>query len=270
MIKKVKKCFSKCFKKYKGELKQAMKDLKSKDTIYKQIPNILTFLRLVLAIPAGILYYFNPILSILLIGSLWVTDAIDGKLARKYGIQSKLGADMDTVADKLMFLGSVIPLFASLPFLVLNFLLEGAISGINLYGRFKGLDTRTVTSGKVKTVCLALTLIFGYLNYLIPVNRLILVSLIGLTSIFQTIAINDYVEQYEELSREANEKEDIEFMKKRQEELSKEEVLTKNSDKIKEYKNIRSLVLGTQLPNKKYTGKRKVRKMMQEKKNILD
>lgn len=262
----IKKYLKKCFSKYKPEVKQAMNDLKHKDTFYKQIPNILTFLRLVLALPAGILYYFNPILSVLLIGSLWLTDAFDGKLARKYGIQSKLGADMDTVADKLMFLGSVIPLFASLPFLVLNFLLEGAIAGINLYGRFKGLDTRTVTSGKIKTICLALTLVFGYLNCLFPVERLILVSLIGLTSIFQTIAINDYVDQYEKLSKEANEKEDLELMRKRQEEASKEETLSKS--KIKEYRELRSLVLASPVPGKKYTGKKRVRKLMQEKKNI--
>jgi phosphatidylglycerophosphate synthase len=263
--------FKKHFSKYKEEFKQATKDLKHKDTFYKQIPNILTFMRLVLAIPAGILYYFNPILSVITIGFLWLTDAVDGKIARKLDIQSKLGADMDTVADKLMFLGSAIPLLSSLPFLGLNFLLEGTIAGINLFGRMKGLDTRTVYSGKVKTVGLALTLISGYLNYLFPIERMIMVFLIMFTTIFQTIAIYDYVEQYEKLNKEKNKKDFVESIKEENKTISNEKTndISKdlNNGKIEEYRELRNLVLASQLSSKKYTGKKRTRIMMQEKKN---
>jgi len=153
----------KFIRKYKEEFKKSINNLKSIKTFHKQIPNILTFLRLVGAIPAGLLFYINPSLSIGLIAFLWFTDAIDGRIAKKFNAQSKLGADMDAFADKIMFLASSIPLMSFTPSLILNFILEGVISLVNVTGRIKGLDTKTVLSGKIKTVSLSLTLVSGYL-----------------------------------------------------------------------------------------------------------
>ena len=42
-----------------------------------------------------------------------------------------------------------------------------------------------------------------------------------------------------------------------------------NKNKIEEYKELKKLVLASQLPSKKYTGKKRVRVMMQEKKNNI-
>ncbi|MBQ2873423.1 MAG: CDP-alcohol phosphatidyltransferase family protein [Bacilli bacterium] len=253
----------KYFSNYKEEFKQAIDDLKHKDTFYKQIPNILTFMRLVLAIPAGILYYFNPIVSILSIAFLWLTDAVDGPIARKLDIQSKLGADMDTVADKIMFLASSIPLLGSIPFLSLNLLLEGVIASINVGGRLKGLDTRTVFSGKLKTVSMGITLVYGYLFQFFGFPNLIKVILIGITSFLQTLAINDYVEELDRLNNEQK-------VNAENNQLNNEVESDNNSEKInkiEELKKIKSFVLASQLPNKVYAGKKRARMMMQEKKN---
>lgn len=252
----------KYFNNYKEEIKEAFNDLKHKDTFYKQIPNILTFMRLTLAVPAGVLYYFNPILSILSIGFLWLTDAVDGPIARKFGIQSKLGADMDTVADKIMFLASTIPLLGSIPFLTMNLCLEGVISFINVYGRMKGLNTKTVFSGKLKTVSMAITLVYGYLFQFFGLSNVIKVALLGITSFLQTLAIHDYVEEFDrmkcELENNKNTNEDS------REEIIQEETLSKSD----ELRKIRTLVLTSQILNKKYKGKKRVRKLIQEKKNI--
>lgn len=187
---------------YKKEIKHSIEDLKHKDSFHKQIPNLLTFIRLIGAIPAGIMYYINLNLFVTSISLLWFTDAIDGRIAKKLNAQSKLGADMDALADKIMFLGSSIPLLGNIPMLIFNFIMEGIISSINVFGRMKGLNTKTVLSGKIKTVSLALTLISGYLVYFFGMSASILNLLIGLTSLLQIISIKDYILEFNKLKNE--------------------------------------------------------------------
>lgn len=75
----------------------------------KSLPNYLTLLR-VFAIPLlvlvfineawGSLYYPHIVFVIFFVASL--TDFFDGYIARKYNVESKFGAMMDPIADKLM------------------------------------------------------------------------------------------------------------------------------------------------------------------------
>lgn len=185
---------------YKKEIKHSIEEIKHKETFCKQIPNLLTFIRLVGAIPAGVMYYINLKLFIGSISFLWFTDAIDGRIAKKLNAQSKLGADMDALADKIMFLGSSIPLLGNVPTLIFNFVMEGIISGINVFGRMKGLNTKTVLTGKIKTVSLALTLIFGYLVHFFGLSVYIFNFLIGLTTLLQIVSIKDYISEFKRLN----------------------------------------------------------------------
>jgi len=189
---------------YKNEIEKSISDMKHKNTFYKQIPNLLTFIRLIGAIPAGIMYYINTKIFVGAISILWFTDAIDGRIAKKFNAQSKLGADMDAFADKIMFLGSSIPLLGIFPVLIFNFLMEGVISSINVFGRMKGLNTKTVLSGKIKTVSLALTLISGYLVNFFGMSVSILNLLIGLTSLLQIVSIRDYISEFKRMDKELN------------------------------------------------------------------
>ena len=192
----------KFIKKYEKEVRNSINDLKNIKTFHRQIPNLLTFLRLVGAIPAGLLFSFNPSLSIGLISFLWFTDAIDGRIAKKFNAQSKLGADMDAFADKIMFLASSLPLMTFAPGLIFNFILEGVISLINVIGRIKGLDTKTVLSGKIKTVSLAFTLVSGYLVQYFRIPSIILNILMNLTTGLQFIAIKDYICEFIRMDKE--------------------------------------------------------------------
>lgn len=70
---------------------------------YKNIPNILTVMRMLLVFPCALALLFNynkTALAIFMIAS--ITDLIDGQLARMWGCQSKLGAVLDPLADKLL------------------------------------------------------------------------------------------------------------------------------------------------------------------------
>ncbi|HPE95759.1 MAG TPA: CDP-alcohol phosphatidyltransferase family protein [Bacillota bacterium] len=74
----------------------------------KQIPNMLSILRL-LMIPAFIAVYFSEykFVSLLVYTLAWITDVVDGYLARRHNWITDLGKILDPLADKLMQLAAV-------------------------------------------------------------------------------------------------------------------------------------------------------------------
>lgn len=79
------------------------------------LPNILTITRLLIA-PVLLVMIIDhgeqlPLsIALLFIGGA-LTDFFDGKLARKYGNQTKFGKFMDPIADKALFLAGAIGLY---------------------------------------------------------------------------------------------------------------------------------------------------------------
>ena len=70
------------------------------------VPNILTILRIFL-VPIYLIIFFSNIENRVLIAGLvfilaGITDVLDGRIARKYNLQTKLGTVLDPFADKLM------------------------------------------------------------------------------------------------------------------------------------------------------------------------
>lgn len=245
--------------KYNDDIKDCKNWLKNIKTWYKLIPNILTLSRPIGMIPANILFFSgSPLAAVILTSLLLLTDLFDGKLARKWNVQSKLGADLDAVGDKVMFLGMALPLIVSNPIMLLSISFEGAIAFVNVVGRLKGLDTKTVYSGKVKTCFLSLTLGIGYLVEFFNVPVSILHKLVALTAVSQGIALTDYVGKYKEMELENKYK----TMENKYQEINcqKEDVV---SDKVYE----RVISLGNVSVQTKYTGKRRVRKLMHDKRN---
>lgn len=83
----------------------------------KLLPNILTFARIVLTVIFLVMILYSPSVEnrpffldiafvIFLIAGL--TDIIDGKIARKFNVVSKLGRMMDPLADKVLVCGAFI------------------------------------------------------------------------------------------------------------------------------------------------------------------
>ncbi len=70
-------------------------------------PNIITFIRLLLVPVFAILYFALPDarwIAFICFGVACLSDVIDGYIARKYDMTSKIGTVLDPLADKLMYI----------------------------------------------------------------------------------------------------------------------------------------------------------------------
>ncbi|MGE5631685.1 MAG: CDP-alcohol phosphatidyltransferase family protein [Caulobacteraceae bacterium] len=72
------------------------------------IPNVLTIIRFLL-IPAFVYYFFSPMkngvkISIIIFVAAGLTDILDGFIARRFNLITRLGIVLDPLADKLMLL----------------------------------------------------------------------------------------------------------------------------------------------------------------------
>ena len=143
----------------------------------KQVPNILTFGRLVLTVLflAMLLYlpcvadktlFIDVAFAIFVIAGL--TDVVDGPIARKLNVASKFGRMLDPLADKVLVCGAFV-CFAiiSQPEFLFNWsqtilhiirwavaavliAREGYVTILRHAAEAKGIDFRAVASGKIK------------------------------------------------------------------------------------------------------------------------
>jgi cardiolipin synthase (CMP-forming) len=69
----------------------------------RQIPNLITLLRILLVFPTTwLLWESRYVEGLILMSVAGASDALDGWLARRFGWGSRFGAAMDPVADKLL------------------------------------------------------------------------------------------------------------------------------------------------------------------------
>jgi len=72
----------------------------------RDIPNIITILRILLVVPIMVLLAREEYLTVLGVFALaGISDGLDGYLARRYNWRTPLGALLDPLADKLMLVG---------------------------------------------------------------------------------------------------------------------------------------------------------------------
>ena len=77
--------------------------------MFSQIPNIITSLRLLLAIPIYIfIYQGNEAIALSLFAVAGLSDWLDGFLARKYSWSSSFGEIVDPLADKVLILSTLL------------------------------------------------------------------------------------------------------------------------------------------------------------------
>lgn len=241
---------------YKEQIQEAISDLKTKGRRHKQIPNILTLLRLtapLVIIPAA--FVANVPFIIGATAFFGLTDLADGFIARNWELTSKLGADLDALADKL-FAGTLL-LAASVtnPLLLVNAGLEVAIAGININQKAKGNEPASTLMGKAKTFALFALAGVGILSSTFPAK--VLNGLMATTTGMQALTIGSYLKKYkkDEAKIEAKTEEEkgnpnsIEVkiepqVKEKVKELGKEKPQsTKELDNVQELKQMRELLL---------------------------
>jgi len=77
----------------------------------RQIPNVLTAIRIVLApLTAWLILNERYLDSLLVFAVAGASDALDGFLARRFGLVSRFGEYLDPAADKLLMLASFVTL----------------------------------------------------------------------------------------------------------------------------------------------------------------
>ena len=142
----------------------------------KQVPNILTFGRLVLTILFLVMLLHSPYahnrtltldaaFAIFVVAGL--TDIVDGPIARKLNVASKFGRMLDPLVDKVMVCGAFVcfaiigePLLFNLSATTLHIIRwsaaavlitrEGYVTTLRHIAEAKGIDFRAVASGKIK------------------------------------------------------------------------------------------------------------------------
>ena len=125
-----------------------------------QLPNQLTLTR-ILAIPLLLFIYpfgssLTNVICAVIFGLAGLTDILDGYLARLYKQESRLGALLDPIADKMLSAASLLLLADSqaLPAWMCGFLLcrDIAVSGMRMIALEDGYTIQVSAFGKIKTI----------------------------------------------------------------------------------------------------------------------
>ncbi len=137
------------------------------------LPIFLTVLRIV-AIPLVVLFFYldMPLTSSTIFGLAGLTDFIDGYLARKYNQESRFGAFLDPVADKLLVAVALILIVEREGWIwitmaaVIIIAREITISALREWMAETGQRSKVAVAslGKIKAVAQILALIFLLYN----------------------------------------------------------------------------------------------------------
>lgn len=168
------------------------------------IPNLLSLFRLLL-IPVYVVIYLNATepgdyyLAAGILAASCLTDMIDGKIARKFNMITRLGMFLDPVADKATQFTLTICLAIKYPVLwnlALLFVIKDGfqlIAGGIMYRKGKMLNG-ALMSGKVCT-----TVLFASLTFLVMfpnVGRELVYLIAAVDAVFMTVAFVAYILAY--------------------------------------------------------------------------
>jgi len=167
--------------------------------------NLITFLRVigaVLLFPIYLRYGFFGLAIVALI--FYLTDSVDGFLARTMHASTFFGAVFDAISDKLFNVILLIILISVNPFMAIILFLEFSILGIAFHSTIKGNESKTSILGKVKMIVLSISVIvilfmYSYdtliklYNFPIINTEIVIYVLSIVAIIFETITFLDYL-----------------------------------------------------------------------------
>ncbi|MGI6665590.1 MAG: CDP-alcohol phosphatidyltransferase family protein [Christensenellaceae bacterium] len=145
----------------------------NKETIFN-LPNLLALLRLLLVpVVVGLILSDKMVAALSVFLTACLTDILDGFIARKYGLITKLGTWLDPLADKLMAISvivcftykGILPLFV----MIIIFTKEMLMLLGGLIAVQKGAATPANIFGKIASFVLNVAIASGFLyQYLSP------------------------------------------------------------------------------------------------------
>ncbi len=155
------------------------------------LPNLLTTVRfLLIPVMTFFLLKQNYKIAILMYVLASITDVLDGYIARKYNMITKLGKILDPMADKLLQFAALLGLWivGVIPFwITLIFFLKEIFMGVGALKLLKNKDVVVSSKwfGKMSTVFFFVAIIFSMLSeditvlkpYVLPPFILALISL---------------------------------------------------------------------------------------------
>lgn len=160
----------------------------------KLLVNLITTSRLLFTVILMIIYKSIPNYWFLIcIAIIFSTDFIDGKLARKFHVETFFGSLMDTIADKVLNMALILPLISITKLFWILFILEFMILFINFIGIIYGKKIRALFLGKIKmwfifgTIFLGYACIFNYLKSIYVIIGLVITLFLDL------IVLGDYI-----------------------------------------------------------------------------
>lgn len=137
---------------------------------------------------------------------LFLTDTIDGFLARKFNVQTFYGSLMDTIADKTLSIVLLIILANHINLLYVVLLCEILIALLNSVEMVRRKRTKSLIVGKVKMWFLAVTIVSGYLHYFNVITIEIMNMLCIATVTMQIVTFVSYIKYLESQKENLREK----------------------------------------------------------------
>ena len=174
--------------------------------MFQLVPNAITSLRLLLAIPICIfVYQGNELLALLLFIFAGISDGFDGYLARRFTWESEFGKLLDPLADKCLILSTLLALayVQLLPIWLVSILLVRdalAVMGSMLYLMlFEGRNSESNRWGKHFTgwtiALFIITLLQESINsYSMLLNLLYEIAVVGVL-IFTALSVFTYARE---------------------------------------------------------------------------
>lgn len=174
-----------------------------KKLIVKIVVNILTLTRLIGAFLLPIIFsYYNALTSVIFLAGLFVTDFLDGFLARKFGVSTKGGFHLDQLCDKILGLTVILAFITKQRLLIIPLFFEFSIGLINAIRAGLGESGSSSHLGKVKTLIFSITLILVAINVMnvnpfkgITINNHVILVLVLITGLLEVATLFGYIKE---------------------------------------------------------------------------
>ena len=161
--------------------------MKEEYQTYLTIPNQLTALRILL-VPVFVLLLLQgdpwlKLFGVIVFVVASLTDIYDGYHARKYGVETRLGAFLDPLADKLLITAALF-LYYWMGYLVLWMVVlvvvrDVVVTALRVYAEYKNRPVVTSVEAKYKTVVqnvfvyVIMVLTVSYTHLTLPTKRIV-------------------------------------------------------------------------------------------------